>query len=227
MQWSGWPERRARPAASYSPWPLVWPVRLGAMAANSNGCARRFKHTGRVLRDLDKVPEGKGAPGRDDCAGEPARRSMSKDKKKLYSCKPAVCISEFGTITTNRGGFVFGIRCRAIPVMATRWPRRWNRSRPSQTSARDPLSIADIVGVEVPAARSVVYREKLLRRRSAIEPMIGHMKNDGRLRRSTLKGTQGAALLRATTLHPLPQRMEGKHYYRHSPIKCQKLQSVQ
>ena len=35
---------------------------------------------------------------------------------------------------------------------------------------------------------------KLLRRRSAIEPMIGHMKNDGRLRRSTLKGTQGDAL---------------------------------
>ena len=32
---------------------------------------------------------------------------------------------------------------------------------------------------------------KLLRRRSAIEPMIGHMKNDGRLRRSTLKGTPG------------------------------------
>ncbi len=35
---------------------------------------------------------------------------------------------------------------------------------------------------------------KLLRRRSAIEPMIGHMKNDGRLRRSTLKGTEGDAL---------------------------------
>ena len=47
------------------------------------------------------------------------------------------------------------------------------------------------------AARSVVSTgtiAKLLRRRSAIEPMIGHMKNDGRLRRSTLKGTQGDAL---------------------------------
>ena len=32
---------------------------------------------------------------------------------------------------------------------------------------------------------------RLLRRRSAIEPMIGHMKNDGRLTRSTLKGTEG------------------------------------
>ena len=47
------------------------------------------------------------------------------------------------------------------------------------------------------AARSVVSTgtiAKLLRRRSAIEPMIGHMKNDGRLRRSTLKGTQGDML---------------------------------
>ena len=35
---------------------------------------------------------------------------------------------------------------------------------------------------------------KLLHRRSAIEPMIGHMKNDGRLTRSTLKGTDGDAL---------------------------------
>ena len=33
---------------------------------------------------------------------------------------------------------------RAIPVMAPRWPRRWNRSRPSQTSGPGwPLSVAD------------------------------------------------------------------------------------
>ena len=35
---------------------------------------------------------------------------------------------------------------------------------------------------------------KLLRRRSAIEPMIGHMKNDGRLTRCPLKGTEGDAI---------------------------------
>ena len=35
---------------------------------------------------------------------------------------------------------------------------------------------------------------KLLRRRSAIEPMIGHMKTDGRLTRCPLKGTTGDAL---------------------------------
>ncbi|SFH04111.1 hypothetical protein SAMN05518865_1411, partial [Duganella sp. CF458] len=32
-----------------------------------------------------------------------------------------------------------------------------------------------------------------IRRRSAIEPAIGHMKNDGRLRRNWLKGTDGDA----------------------------------
>ena len=35
---------------------------------------------------------------------------------------------------------------------------------------------------------------KLLRRRSAIEPMIGHMKTDGRLTRCPLKGIIGDAL---------------------------------
>ncbi|SEA96428.1 transposase, IS5 family [Rubrimonas cliftonensis] len=35
---------------------------------------------------------------------------------------------------------------------------------------------------------------KLLRRRSSIEPEIGHMKTDGRLARCALKGTLGDAL---------------------------------
>lgn len=34
----------------------------------------------------------------------------------------------------------------------------------------------------------------MLLERSAIEPMIGHMKNDGRLTRCPLKGTEGDAL---------------------------------
>ena len=36
--------------------------------------------------------------------------------------------------------------------------------------------------------------KKAIHRRSAIEPAIGHMKNDGRLRRNWLKGTLGDAL---------------------------------
>ncbi len=33
--------------------------------------------------------------------------------------------------------------------------------------------------------------KRLLKRRNAIEPVIGHMKNDGRLDRNYLKGTAG------------------------------------
>ena len=52
------------------------------------------------------------------------------------------------------------------------------------------------VKVFISGARRGVTRTiaKLLRRRSAIEPMIGHMKNDGRLTRCSLKGTEGDAL---------------------------------
>ena len=104
--------------------------------------------------------------------------------------------------TTNRGGFVIGIRALSgNPYDGHTLAEALERSRPSQTSGpRWPLSIADIVAMAwktfSSAARSVVSPSiaKLLRRRSAIEPMIGHMKNDGRLRRSTLKGTQGDAL---------------------------------
>ena len=52
------------------------------------------------------------------------------------------------------------------------------------------------VKVFISGARRGVTRTiaKLLRRRSAIEPMIGHKKNDGRLTRCPLKGTEGDAL---------------------------------
>ena len=54
----------------------------------------------------------------------------------------------------------------------------------------------DHVKVFISGARRGVTRTiaKLLRRRSAIEPMIGHMKTDGRLTRCPLKGTTGDVL---------------------------------
>ena len=54
----------------------------------------------------------------------------------------------------------------------------------------------DHVKVFISGARRGITRTiaKLLRRRSAIEPMIGHMKTDGRLTRCPLKGTTGDAL---------------------------------
>ena len=90
-------------------------------------------------------------------------------------------------------------------MMATRWPRRWNEvetltdQRPEYGLCRSRISWpwrGRMLKVFISGAKRGVTRTiaKLLRRRSAIEPMIGHMKNDGRLRRSTLKGTQGDAL---------------------------------
>lgn len=58
-------------------------------------------------------------------------------------------------------------------------------------------------GVEVPGTRilrsgqrrGITQRLKaMIKRRSAIEPMIGHMKSDGKLSRNWLKGQEGDAL---------------------------------
>ncbi|MEO6563928.1 MAG: IS5/IS1182 family transposase, partial [Nitrosospira sp.] len=58
-------------------------------------------------------------------------------------------------------------------------------------------------GATVPAGVKLYHRKlkrgitarlkRDMRRRSAIEPVIGHMKNDGRLRRNWLKGMAGDA----------------------------------
>ena len=58
-------------------------------------------------------------------------------------------------------------------------------------------------GATLPAGAKLYHRKlkrgisarlkRDIRRRSAIEPAIGHMKNDGRLRRNWLKGTEGDA----------------------------------
>lgn len=54
----------------------------------------------------------------------------------------------------------------------------------------------ETVKISISGVRRGVTRTiaKLLRRRSAIEPMTGHMKNDGCLTRCPLKGTTGDAL---------------------------------
>ncbi len=54
----------------------------------------------------------------------------------------------------------------------------------------------EIVKVFISGARRGVTRTiaQLLRRRSAIKPMIGHMNTDGRLTRCPLKGTTGDTL---------------------------------
>ncbi len=142
-----------------------------------------------------------------------------KDKKKLYSLhEPAVdCISkgkahkryEFGTrvsvATTNRGGLVVGMRALPGNPYDGHTLAEALEQVEILTDQKPELAFVDrgyrghgVANVKVflSGARRGVTRTiaKLLRRRSAIEPMIGHMKNDGRLTRCPLKGTEGDAI---------------------------------
>ncbi|SDZ14467.1 hypothetical protein [Nitrosomonas sp. Nm33] len=57
-------------------------------------------------------------------------------------------------------------------------------------------ALTDTVKVWIAGARRgvTVAIKKKLKRRSAVEPVIGHMRNDGRLGRNFLKGTAGDAM---------------------------------
>lgn len=146
-------------------------------------------------------------------------RQKPKDKGKLYALhEPKVdCISkgkarvryEFGTkvsvATTLREGFVVGMRSmpgnpydghtlrealEQVEILTETRPKRafvdrGYRGHGVQTTA---VYIAGQKRGMTPALR------RDLRRRSAIEPAIGHMKTDGRLARCALKGTLGDAL---------------------------------
>ena len=142
-----------------------------------------------------------------------------KDRRKLYSLhEPAVdCISkgkahkryEFGTkvsvATTTQGGFVVGMRSLPGNPYDGHTLHEALEQVEILTDQRPDMAFVDrgyrghgveTVKVFISGARRGVTRAiaKLLRRRSAIEPMIGHMKNDGRLTRCPLKGTTGDAL---------------------------------
>jgi IS5 family transposase len=187
---------------------------------------RRLKgYTGRVLRDIErqlgKVPDGalKGRLVEMIALVNRLLAQKPKDKKKLYSLhEPAVdCISkgkahkryEFGTkvsvATTNRGGFVIGMRALPGNPYDGHTLHEALEQIEILTDQRPQMAFVDrgyrghgveTVKVFISGARRGVTRTiaKLLRRRSAIEPMIGHMKTDGRLTRSSLKGTDGDAL---------------------------------
>ncbi len=142
-----------------------------------------------------------------------------KSKDKIYSLhEPEVdCISkgkarvryEFGTkvslATTLDGGFVVG--ARSFPGN----PYDGHTLAPALeqveilTDTRPSLAVVDrgYRGHGVETTRVLISGQrrgitpalaKLLKRRSAIEPEIGHMKSDGRLARCPLKGRIGDAL---------------------------------
>jgi IS5 family transposase len=142
-----------------------------------------------------------------------------KDKNKLYALHaPEVeCISkgkartpyEFGVkvsvATTLKEGIVVGMR--SMP--GNPWDGHTLAETLEQVSIlndRQPkIAVVDkgYQGVEVPNTRILRSGQKrgitktlrkMIKRRSAIEPTIGHMKTDGRLDRNPLKGALGDAL---------------------------------
>jgi len=146
-------------------------------------------------------------------------RQKPKDKRKLYALhEPAVdCISkgkariryEFGckvsVATTHREGFVVGMRAmpgnpydghtlrealEQVEILTETRPRRAFVDRGYRGHG---VETADVYISGQRRGMTPALRRDL-RRRSAIEPMIGHMKTDGRLARCPLKGTLGDAL---------------------------------
>lgn len=146
-------------------------------------------------------------------------RQTPKSAGKIYALhEPEVdCISkgkarvryEFGTkvsiATTLAGGFVVGMRSMpGNPYDGHTLPDALQQVE-TLTGSCPSLAVVDrgyrghgAHGTTVLVSgtrRGLTPRlRKLLRRRSAIEPEIGHMKTDGRLARCALKGTIGDAL---------------------------------
>jgi IS5 family transposase len=179
---------------------------------------------GRVHRDVarrvDQLPEAL-RPQADNLLQRVQRilTQKTKDKNKLYALHaPEVeCISkgkarnpyEFGVkvsvATTLKEGIVVGMR--SMP--GNPWDGHTLEETLEQvgilTDRQPKVVIVDkgYQGVEV--ANTQILRSgqrrgvtrtlrKMIKRRSAIEPTIGHMKMDGRLGRNPLKGALGDAL---------------------------------
>lgn len=179
---------------------------------------------GRVQRDvqrqLAKLPEQVQAKGQDllQRVGR-LLTQKTKDKNKLYALHaPEVeCISkgkarnpyEFGVkvtlATTLKEGLVVGMRSmpgnpydghtldetiEQVGILANQ--------RPRTVVVDKGYKGAVVEGVQILRSgqrRGVTRTMKaMIKRRSAIEPTIGHMKSDGRLDRNPLKGTLGDAL---------------------------------
>jgi IS5 family transposase len=142
------------------------------------------------------------------------------DKNKLYSfhAPETECISkgkvhqkyEFGVkvgiTVTNQSNFVLG--ARSFPGNPydghTLYSCLEQAEILSGVKAEEAFVDLGYRGVEVPAVTIYKARQKrglntrrlkrALKRRNAIEPIIGHLKNDGLLRRNYLKGTLGDAM---------------------------------
>lgn len=179
---------------------------------------------GRVYRDiqrnLDAIPEAHQAQAHDLLTRvNRILTQQKKDKNKLYAlhATEVECIAkgkartpyEFGVkvtvATTLKEGFIVGMR--SMP--GNPWDGHTLEETIEQASIlmdRMPKTVivdrgyqgVRVEGVQILRSgqrRSVTRGLKaMIKRRSAIEPTIGHMKTDGRLDRNPLKGALGDAL---------------------------------
>lgn len=173
-----------------------------------------------VERQLDQAPEALKQRGCELLAKvERLLTQKQRDKNKLYSlhAPEAECIAkgktrqpyEFGVkvsiATTHNEGLVVGMR--SMPGNPydghTLYETLEQVAILTEHQPKEVFVDLGYRGADVQAGTKV-YHHKLkrditerlrrdIRRRSAIEPAIGHMKNDGRLRRNWLKGVAGDA----------------------------------
>jgi len=174
-----------------------------------------------IRRRLDDIPEGAVRDGVTDMLARVSKllHQAPKAKGKIYALhEPEVdCISkgkarvryEFGCkvslATTIDGGFVVGMRAMPGNPYDGHTLAEALEQVETLTDMRPALAIVDrgYRGHDVRGTQVLIsgMRRGLtpglkaqLRRRSAIEPEIGHMKTDGRLSRCPLKGTSGDAI---------------------------------
>ncbi len=178
-------------------------------------------YLGRVIRDIERKLSGEGVAKMNKLL-ELARRIHTQqrhDKNKVYSMHAAEveCIAkgkahkpyEFGVkvgvVSTSKGNFVVGMKSlpgnpydghtlreclEQVERLTGALPREAYVDRGYKGHG-----VADVATWIAGAKRGVTAAiKKKLKRRNAVEPVIGHMKNDGRLGRNFLKGTEGDAL---------------------------------
>ena len=177
---------------------------------------------GRVIRDLRrKVPQPDAALEELLRLCERLHKQERTDSKKLYSLhEPEVmCISkgkahkryEFGqkvsVATTNRDNWIVGVDlCEGNPYDGhTPAKAITTAEKPTGVSVTDAYGDKGYRGHDYPGDANVHLagsrlrkltrtKKKRRKRRSAVEPKIGHLKSDNRMRLCFLKGLAGDAI---------------------------------
>ena len=179
---------------------------------------------GRVLRDLERQAKAqdKGLTDKQEALLKQAWRLLEqkpKSKNKLYSLHaPEVdCLSkgkahkryEFGVkasiATTAKEAFIIG--ARSYPGNPYDGHTLYDQLQQvhTVTDIKPGICLVDrgyrghgINDIKVIIAgqkRGISNKEqRLLKRRNSVEPIIGHLKSDGKMRRSYLKGIKGDAM---------------------------------